>query len=117
MLWGIKMRLKDGLVLQEVAGQFVIVATGKRVQEVPGIVYISSFEAHLWDYMEDHEFEKEDLVDIVMKKNDGETREKPLTDVNHFLNVLTTNNILDGSVEHSGIPKEINERLWKQHRG
>ena len=56
------MKLKDGLILREVAGQFVVVPTGKRVQEVTSIVYISSSGAYLWDYMKDHEFQKEDLV-------------------------------------------------------
>ena len=32
------MRLKDGLILREVAGQFVIVPTGRRVKEVTSIV-------------------------------------------------------------------------------
>ena len=45
------MRLKDGLILREVAGQYVIVPTGKRVQEVTNIVYISASAAYLWDYM------------------------------------------------------------------
>ena len=48
------MKLKDGLILREVAGQYVIVPTGKRVQEVTNIVYISSSAAYLWDYMKDH---------------------------------------------------------------
>lgn len=37
------MKLKDGLILREVAGQFVVVPTGKRVQEVTSIVYIHLF--------------------------------------------------------------------------
>lgn len=110
------MKQKDGLVIQEVAGQYIIVPTGERVTEVPGIVYISSSEAHLWDNMKDHEFEKEDLIDLVMKENDGVTREKALADVNHFLDVLITNNIREGGIDHSGIPKEIYERLWKLHK-
>ena len=56
------MKLKDQLILREVAGQYVIVPTGKRVQEVTSIVYISSSAAYLWDYMKDHEFEKEDRL-------------------------------------------------------
>ena len=62
------MRLKDGLILREVAGQFVIVPTGRRVKEVTSIVYISSSAAYLWDYMKDEEFEKEDLVNRVMER-------------------------------------------------
>ena len=34
------MKLKDGLILREVAGQFVVVPTGKRVQEVTSIIHL-----------------------------------------------------------------------------
>ena len=34
------MRLKDGLVLRKVADQYIIVPTGKRVKEIPNMVYI-----------------------------------------------------------------------------
>ena len=70
------MKLKNGLILREVAGQYVIVPTGKRVQEITSVVYISSSAAYLWDYMKDHEFEKEDLVDRIMLHYEGVTREK-----------------------------------------
>ena len=50
------MKLKDQLMLREVAGQYVIIPTGERVREVTSIVYISSSAAYLWDYMKDHEF-------------------------------------------------------------
>ena len=75
------MKLKDGLVLREVAGQYVIVPTGKRVQEVTNIVYISSSAAYLWDYMKDHEFEKEDLVKQIMERYTGVTEEKASEDI------------------------------------
>lgn len=110
------MKLKDGLILQEVAGQYVVVPTGKRVKEVPGIVNISSFEAHLWDYMKDHEFEREELVDLLMKEHGGMTREKALADVDNFLEKLINNNIIDGVVERGELPKEILERLLKEHK-
>ena len=70
------MKLKDGLILREVAGQYVIVPTGKRVQEVTSIVYISSSAAYLWDYMKDHEFEKQDLVTQIMEHYTGVTEEQ-----------------------------------------
>ncbi len=40
------MRLKDGLILREVAGQYVIVPTGKRVQEVTWHHYITKPAAY-----------------------------------------------------------------------
>lgn len=92
------MRLKDGLILREVAGQYVIVPTGKRVQEVTNIVYISASAAYLWDYMKDHEFEKEDLVQRIMEHYTGVTEEKAREDIEKFLKILADNNILDDGI-------------------
>ena len=111
-----KMKLKDGLILQEVAGQYVVVPTGKRVNEIPGIVYISSSEVNLWNYMKDHEFEREDLINLAVKEHDGMAREKALADIDNFLEKLINNNIIDGVVERGELPKEILERLLKEHK-
>lgn len=92
------MRLKDGLILREVAGQYVIVPTGKRVREVTNIVYISASAAYLWDYMKDHEFEKDDLVKRVMEHYTGVTEERAAEDIDKFLKLLGDNNILDDGV-------------------
>lgn len=92
------MKLKDGLILREVAGQYVIVPTGKRVQEVTNIVYISSSAAYLWDYMKDHEFEKEDLVERILDHYTGVTWEKASQDVERFLKILADNSILDDGI-------------------
>ena len=42
------MRVKDQLVLREIAGQYIIVPIMERVKEVPSMVYISSSAAYLW---------------------------------------------------------------------
>ena len=110
------MKLKDGLILREVAGQYVIVPTGKRVQEVMNIVYISSSAAYLWEYMKDHEFEKEDLVKRIMEHYTGVTEEKAAEDVEKFLKILADNNIMEDGVKRGGdftrIPKEMLDKLW-----
>lgn len=92
------MKLKDGLILREVAGQYVVVPTGKRVQELTSIVYISSSGAYLWDYMKDHEFEKEDLVAKIMEHYSGVTEEQAAADIEKFLKTLADNNILDDGI-------------------
>ena len=92
------MKLKDGLILREVAGQYVVVPTGKRVQEVTSIVYISSSGAYLWDYMKDHEFEKADLVAKIMEHYSGGTEEQAAADIEKFLKTLADNNILDDGI-------------------
>ena len=94
-----RMKLKDGLILREVAGQYVIVPTGKRVREVTNIVYITVSGAYLWEYMKDNEFEAEDLVDRIMERYTGVTREQALEDVKGFLKVLADNFILDDGVK------------------
>lgn len=92
------MKLKDGLILREVAGQFVIVPTGKRVQEVTNIVYISSSAAYLWDYMKDYEFEEDELVQMILEHYTGVTEEKARADIQKFLKMLTDNNIMDDGI-------------------
>ena len=62
------MKLKDGLILREVAGQYVIVPTGKRVKDVTGVLYMTKPAAALWDYMQSHDFEKEDLIKLTMER-------------------------------------------------
>lgn len=110
------MKLKDGLILREVAGQYVIVPTGKRVREVTSIVYISSSAAYLWDYMKDHEFEKEDLVQRILEHYEGVTKEKAAEDIDKFLKTLADNNILDDGVKRGEsfvkIPKGTLDKLW-----
>lgn len=109
------MKLKDGLILREVAGQFVVVPTGKRVQEVTSIVYISSSGAYLWDYMKDHEFQKEDLVKKILEHYTGVTGEQAAVDIEKFLKTLADNNILDdGKIRGAGFCKnaERNRERW-----
>lgn len=96
------MKLKDQLILREVAGQYVIVPTGKRVKEVTNIVYISASAAYLWDYMKDHEFEKEDLVKMTLEHYTGVTEEKVSADIDKYLQLLADNNILEGAAFQKG---------------
>lgn len=110
------MKLKSQLILREVAGQYVIVPTGKRVREITSIVYISSSAAYLWDYMKDHEFTKEDLVQRILEHFQGVTEEQAAKDIDRFLKTLADNNILDdGIIRGSGLlklPKEALDKLW-----
>lgn len=110
------MKLKDQLILREVAGQYVIVPTGQRVREVTSIVYISSSAAYLWDYMKDHEFTKQELVDRILKHYEGVTAEKAAADIDSFLQTLADNNILDDGVVRGRtfvrIPKNVLDKLW-----
>ena len=110
------MKLKSDLILRQVAGQYVIVPTGKRVQEITTIVYITPSAAYLWDHMKDHEFSVEDLVNRIMEHYIGVTVEQATADVNRFIKVLEENSILDdGVIRGSGVinvSKKMLDKLW-----
>lgn len=88
------MKLKDGLILRNVAGQFVIIPTGNRVREITNTVYISASGAYLWDYMK-NDFTKEELVNLILQHYIGVTREVADKDISSFLETLKNNNVLE----------------------
>ena len=89
------MKVKDQLVLREIAGQYVIVPVMERVKDVQSMVYISSSAAYLWQYMEGKEFTLDELVDLILAKYKNVTREKAQEDIIAFLQILARNNIMD----------------------
>ena len=91
------MKVKDQLVLREIAGQYVIVPVMERVKDVQSMVYISSSAAYLWQYMEGKEFTLDELVDLILAKYKNVTREKAQEDIIAFLQILARNNIMDMS--------------------
>ena len=93
------MKVKDQLVLREIAGQYVIVPIMERVKDVQSMVYISSSAAYLWQYMEGKEFTLDELVDLILAKYKNVTREKAQEDIIAFLQILARNNIMDMSEE------------------
>lgn len=93
------MKLKDGLMLRQVAGQYVIVPTGERVREVTGVHYLTKGAAWLWSQMEGRDFTEEELVDLAQEHFTGVTREKLEEDISAFLKAMGDVNILeDGKV-------------------
>ena len=113
---GATMKLKDQLILREVAGEYVIVPTGRRAREVTNVVCISSSAAYLWDYMKDHEFSKEELVQRILEHYQGVTIEQAEQDIDRFLKVLSDNGILDDGVIRGDslvrVPREVLDKLW-----
>ena len=110
------MKLKDGLILREVAGQYVIVPTGKRVQEVIGILYMTQPAAYLWGYMQNNEFEKEDLIQLTLKRYADATYDQVSKDLDKFLKELAVRGALEIEDQIQGsysvrLPNKENERI------
>ena len=93
------MKVKDQLVLREIAGQYVIVPVMERVKDVQSMVYITSSAAYLWQYMEGKEFTLDELVELILAKYKNVTKEKAQEDIIAFLQILARNNIMDMSEE------------------
>jgi hypothetical protein len=89
------MKLKDGLLLRQVAGQYVIVPTGERVREVTGVHYLTPGAAWLWGQMEGKDFQPEELMELAQAHFTGVTKEQLETDISAFLKALGDANVLE----------------------
>ena len=90
------MKLKKGLTLREVAGQYVIVPTGKAVREIRGMFYMNKVGAYLWNCMGEAEFQKEDLTAELRQRFPNVDADRIESDVEAFLKEVRNRNLLEG---------------------
>ncbi|MCG1024355.1 MULTISPECIES: PqqD family protein [unclassified Dehalobacter] len=86
------MKIKDGFMLREVAGQWVVVPLGERVVEFNGIMTLSESGALLWKVLE-NEVAEEELTEAIIKEYDID-RETAEADVREFVNVLKEKSLI-----------------------
>lgn len=80
------MKLKNGFLCREVAGQWVVVPLGERVVEFNGIMTLSESGALLWKNME-NDTREEDLVQIMLNEYSID-QETARLDVREFVAML-----------------------------
>lgn len=87
------MKIKDGFVLRQVAGEWMAVATGTRTVELPGIIALSETAAFVWKCLEEERTYKQ-LKEALLEEFevDDETAEK---DLNEFLKQLSDEGLLE----------------------
>ena len=88
------MKIKNGYMLREVAGEAVVVPTGEATLNFQGIISLNETGALLWKELEQG-CEKKDLVQALLDEYevDAETAEK---DVNEFLKLAGDARLIDG---------------------
>jgi hypothetical protein len=86
------LKIKDGFMLREVAGQWVVVPLGERVVEFNGIMTLSESGALLWKVLE-NEVAEEELTEAIIKEYDID-RETAEADVREFVNVLKEKSLI-----------------------
>ncbi|MBQ4098484.1 MAG: PqqD family protein [Clostridia bacterium] len=80
------MKIKEGYLLREVAGNYIVVAVGEAVKEFNGLVNLNESAAFLWKQLEEDKTE-EQLVAALLSEYEVE-EQKAKEDVGAFVKKL-----------------------------
>ena len=80
------MKIKEGFILREVAGSFIVVAVGEAVKTYNGVITLNETSAFLWNKLIKGATEKE-LVDALLNEYEVE-KEDAVKGVKSFINKL-----------------------------
>ena len=81
------MKIKEGLILREVAGNYIVVAIGDMVKEFNGVINLNETGAFLWKNLADGK-DEQGLVDALLGEYDVD-KAIAEQDVKKFINKLT----------------------------
>ena len=87
------MKIEKEFVLREIAGDYVIIPTGKTVLEFNGLATINEVGVFLWKLLQD-EITEEELVNKLLEEYDVD-EETARADVAEFIDVLVDNKVLE----------------------
>ncbi len=80
------MKIKDGFVLRELAGNYVVVAVGPASKEFNGVIRMNNTGAFLWRIL-DSGADEQALVSALLKEYDVD-KETAKNDVSSFLKMV-----------------------------
>lgn len=86
------MKIKDGFIVREVAGEWIAVAVGTRTAEFPGVIALSETAAFVWKHLE-----KDNTVEQLVRDLTDEFQVDDKTaeaDVKTFLESLSQEGLL-----------------------
>lgn len=87
------MRIKDGFILREVAGTFVIISAGDESLDFKGVITVNEVGALIWKGVEAGK-SKDEIVDKILSEYDVQ-REVAAVDCDEFLQQLISKNIIE----------------------
>lgn len=91
------MKVQKEFVLREIAGDYVIIPTGKTVLTFNGLITVNEVGADLWKMLQS-DVTFEDLVQGILKDYDVD-EETAREDIQEFLDTLIRGGILEVSAE------------------
>ena len=87
------MKIKEGFLVHEVAGNFVVIKIGQEAVNFNGLITLSESAKMLWDILKDGA-EVKDLVNKLLSEYDID-EETATNDTLEFIESLKKNNILE----------------------
>ena len=88
------MKIKNGFIVKELAGQYVVVALGQASKIFNGIIKLNDSAKFIWDKLAVGA-EKEDVINALLEEYEGVDRETAERDFDKFVNELKGANILE----------------------
>ena len=86
------MKIKSGFVIREIAGQYMAVPVGERVNDLHGIIALNETGAFIWKLLENEKTE-EDLARALTEEYEV-SYEEALEAVREFIKMLSCENVL-----------------------
>ncbi len=87
------MKIREGFILREVAGTFVIISSGDDNLDFKGVITVNEVGALIWKGVEAG-LSKEEIVEKILLEYDV-TKEIASTDCEEFLEQLISKNIIE----------------------
>jgi hypothetical protein len=88
------MKIKDGFMIREIAGVYIVVPIGERVVDFNGLLTLNETGAFLWKAANDSP-NMDNLAESLVNEYDVDINDAK-KDVNEFFNVLEVNHIIEG---------------------
>ena len=88
------MKIKNGFVAKEIAGQYVVVALGQASKIFNGIIKLNESGKFIWDMLVKGA-EKDDIVKALLEEYEGVDEATARADVDRFIGELRGANILE----------------------
>ena len=91
------MKISEEFVLREIAGDYIIIPTGKTVLEFNGMITVNEIGAFLWEKLQ-NEVTFDELVEAVLAEYEV-SKEEAAKDIQEFLDALIKGKVLKSEAQ------------------
>lgn len=88
------MKIKEGFILREIAGSFVVVPVGQNLVDFSSMITLNETGAFLWNALSEGASEDE-LCKKLLSEYEGVSEEDALSDIKDFIKILEEKDILE----------------------